>query len=405
MTDLADPTASPRPTASGPAPSRATEPPPAGDSVQRDLAALEQRWGLALQSAGFGVWDLDVPAQTVHYSPQWKVLLGYPGTDEADSTAVWRARVHPDDLQPMLAALTGHLAHQGAPYEMEFRLRSADGGYRWVLSRGRVVERDAVGRAVRAVGTLTDLSDRREAERLRIERNVAEAASRAKTAFLARMSHELRTPLNAVLGFAQLLSQPGGRLGADDRQRYVKHIEHAGWRLLQMVDDVLELSRVESGQLAVRSERVPLGPVVAGARAAATALAQAQGVTLHDAPLPADAAVQADAARLHQVVGHLLDNAIKYNRRGGTVTVTLAEGPAGWTLTFADTGLGIPDAAQAHLFEPFNRLGRADSGIEGVGIGLVLVRALLDVMGGSLAFQSTEGVGSRFAITLPRADA
>ena len=171
---------------------------------------LESRWELAIQSAAFGVWDLDPRAQTVHYSPQWKAMLGYAARDERESTETWRTRVHPDDLAPMVHALEAHLAGRELAYEVEFRLRAADGQYRNVMSRGRAVARDAAGRALRVVGTLTDLTDRRDAELRRLELDRAEAANRARLAVLANVSHDLRTPLNAVLGFAQLLRQDFG---------------------------------------------------------------------------------------------------------------------------------------------------------------------------------------------------
>jgi PAS domain S-box-containing protein len=370
--------------------------------MRGDLQELEQRWALAVQSAGFGVWDLDVANQQVHYSPQWKAMLGYAAIDEADSTATWRSRVHPDDLQPMLTALTGHLAGTQTAYEIEFRLRAADGGYRWVLSRGQVVERDGDGRALRAIGTLTDLTDRHEAEVLRAERDRAEAASQAKTEFLARMSHELRTPLNAVLGFAQLLQQRSGSAGAAEQRRYAAHIEQAGWGLLRLIDNVLDLSRIETGRLDVHIGPVALAPLLRTALETAGPLAQQRQVQLHCAPLPT-ALVQADAGRLQQVLGHLLDNAIKFNRRSGTVTVDIVAAPSAWTLRVADTGIGIPAAQLPHLFEPFNRHGRNGGSAEGVGIGLVLVRSLLDTLAGRLAVHSTEGTGSTFEVTLPAA--
>jgi PAS domain S-box-containing protein len=213
--------------------------------MRHDLERLEQRWGLALQSAGFGVWDLDVRQHKVHYSPQWKAMLGYGDVDEVESTDIWRNRVHPGDLQAMLQRLGDHLAGHTASYEIEFRLRAADGHYHWVLSRGRVVERDAHGQALRAVGTLTDLSDRRELEQVRMERDRAEAASLAKTEFLARMSHELRTPLNAVLGFAQLLNQRLNVATLEEQRRHIGQIEQAGWHLLSLINEVLELARRE----------------------------------------------------------------------------------------------------------------------------------------------------------------
>ncbi|HZE91123.1 MAG TPA: PAS domain-containing protein, partial [Rhizobacter sp.] len=204
------------------------------------------------------VWDLDVRSQKVHYSPQWKAMLGYEDTDVADSTDTWRSRVHPDDLQPMLAALTQHLDGRDLAYEMEFRLRAADGTYRWVLSRGRVVERADDGRALRAVGTLTDLTHRHHAECQRVEQDAAAAGHRAQKEFLARMSHELRTPLNAVLGFAQLLSHQIGSPAVNEQREYIAHIEEAGWHLLHMIDDATTQWRIEHAALETPSGPDPL---------------------------------------------------------------------------------------------------------------------------------------------------
>lgn len=373
--------------------------------MQRALEDLEKRWGLAIQSAAFGVWDLDVPGHRVHYSPQWKAMLGYVDDDAPDSTAVWRERVHPSDLPPMLDALSHHLSGDHPSYEMEFRLRAANGQYRWVLSRGQVVERGPGGEPLRAVGTLTDVTDRREAERLRTERDRAEAASRAKTDFLARMSHELRTPLNAVLGFAQLLGPRLGSQDVQDQKRYVEHIEQAGWHLLTMIDDVLELARIDAGQLEIRRDPVPLGALVDAAVESLRPLAQQGGVGLAPVQVPSHAIVQADPARLRQVLVNLLNNAVKYNRRGGTVSVTAArEGPS-WVLRVADTGIGIPPEQLPHLFVPFNRVGRSagmpPGMVPGIGVGLVLVRALLEAMGGSILVDSAEGRGTVFTVALP----
>ncbi|MDO9073027.1 MAG: PAS domain-containing sensor histidine kinase [Rubrivivax sp.] len=375
-------------------------------TMQQDLKALEERWGLALQSAAFGVWDLDPRAHQVQYSPEWKAMLGYgdlPAEVTAD-TDFWRSRVHPDDLQPMLAALHAHLTGSAAGYAVEFRLRAADGSWRWVLSRGRVVERDVDGEPLRVVGTLTDLTEHRELQAARLARDHAEAASRAKTEFLSRMSHELRTPLNAVLGFAQLLSRRLGDGDIEGQRTYVAHIEQAGWHLLAMVNDVLDLQRVESGQLALQMQAVALAPLWDAVATSMTPLAAARGVHLAATALPPRARVQADPARLKQVLGHLLGNAIKFSQPGGSVTFGVsAEGPQ-WRLRLGDTGQGIPTAQLPHLFEAFNRLGRVGPGADGVGIGLVLSRTLVQQMGGELVVHSTPGVGTTVEVDLPRAD-
>jgi PAS domain S-box-containing protein len=371
-------------------------------TMKRDLDELEKRWGLAIQSAQFGVWDLDVPAQSVHYSPQWKAMLGYADVDEADATQTWRDRVHPDDREPMLRSLTAHLEGRQPGYEQEFRIRAADGSFRWVLSRGQVVARGPGGEPLRAIGTLTDLTDRREAERLRAERDRAEAASRAKTEFLQRMSHELRTPLNAVLGFAQVMSRQVGQASEDEQRRQLEQIERAGWQLLKMVDDVLDLASLDNGQLAMRIEPVALAPLVRSVCDALLPLARERALQIQS-ELSAHAVVLADRRRLRQVVSNLVGNAIKYNRRGGSVAIEAAAAGETWTLSVTDTGPGIPLAQMPHLFEPFNRLGRGHAGPPGIGIGLALARSLVETMSGSLSANSSEGVGSRFELTMPMA--
>jgi PAS domain S-box-containing protein len=362
---------------------------------------LTQRWDLAERSAGFGIWDLDIQRGTVQYSAEWKALLGYPATDEADSTEVWRSRVHPDDLPAMVQALGDHVAGLQPAYAHEFRLQAADGGYLWVLSRGRVVAHDPDGAPLRAVGTLIDLTHRRQQEAQRLAHERAETAQGVQAELMSRMSHELRTPLNAVLGFAQLLGARIGHDNLDEQRRYVAHIEEAGWQLLRMVDDVLALSDLQAGSLQVQAQQVDLCELVRSALENHQAIAIRHQLTLTAAPLPLRAPVMADARRLQQVLSNLLSNAVKYNRPGGTVKLGLRFHDTAWVLWVTDSGVGMSAAQVAHLFEPFNRLGRRSTGAEGVGVGLVLARSLLAMMGGTLAVQSTEGQGSTFEISLP----
>ena len=287
-------------------------------------------------------------------------MLGYDGVDGPDSTATWRGRVHAEDLATMLAALSAHLKGSSPGYECEFRLRAANGSYRWVLSRGRVEERDAQGQALRAVGTLTDLTDRRQADVLRAERDRAETANRAKSEFMSRMSHELRTPLNAVLGFAQLLSSRIGETkpDLDMQRRHVAHIERAGWQLLSMVDKVLALSRLESGQVPLQTQTVALAPILQAIAVAMQLQAQQRALQLHVMPAPPGAAVRADPERLGQVLNHLLGNVTRFNREGGSVAVAVdmavdmavAAAPGSWAVSVTDTG--IPQAQLDRLFDP-----------------------------------------------------
>jgi len=250
--------------------------------------------------------------------------------------------------------------------------------------------------------------EREVAERQRLQdadraRQAAELASSAKSEFLSRMSHELRTPLNAVLGFAQLSNRALSDGDTSRTRTYLQHIEDGGWHLVRMIDDILDISRIEQGHQNLTLGAVDLGPVVAEASAMVQPLAAkaqvALQVELPELPPP----VVADRTRLIQVMTNLLSNATKFNRPGGEVHVRLVAGDDEHVrIEVEDTGLGMSQAQLAQLFQPFNRLGRERLGIPGTGIGLVLVRHLVEQMGGRIDVSSTEGAGTRFTVTLRR---
>jgi signal transduction histidine kinase len=249
--------------------------------------------------------------------------------------------------------------------------------------------------------------EREVAERMRLQdadraRQAAELASSAKSEFLSRMSHELRTPLNAVLGFAQLSRRSLDDGDATRTHSYLQHIEDGGWHLVRMIDDILDISRIEQGRQSLSMGAVDLGPVVAEAAAMVQPLAAAQQVSIESHLPHTPPPVRADRTRLIQVMTNLISNATKFNRPGGEVHVSLAARcPDGQVcIEVRDTGLGMSPAQQAQLFQPFNRLGRERQGIPGTGIGLVLVRHLVEQMGGSIEVHSVEGEGSTFTVRL-----
>ncbi|MCW5612906.1 MAG: response regulator [Rubrivivax sp.] len=233
-------------------------------------------------------------------------------------------------------------------------------------------------------------------------RDLAESANRAKTEFLSRMSHELRTPLNAILGFAQVLRlrlKPAPA-GVDEQ---LGHVETAGWHLLELINDVLDLSRIEAGTMVVSHDAVALAPLLADSVRMVGTVAQAAQVSVFVEPVDDALAAQADATRLRQVMGNLLSNACKYNRPGGRVTVGVQADGEAVRISVADTGAGLNAEQQAALFEPFNRLGAERGPVEGTGIGLVITKRLVELMGGTLQVRSAPGAGSTFSVQLRRA--
>ena len=233
----------------------------------------------------------------------------------------------------------------------------------------------------------------------------ADSASVAKSEFLSRMSHELRTPLNAVIGFGQLLELDQ----LDERQHeHIEHILKAGRHLLELINEVLEISRIEAGQLALSPEAVPLRETVREVLALVTPLAAQRDVHLNAdmTGLQEDGHVHADRQRLRQVLLNLLSNAIKYNRAGGRVDVSFQRTETGTVRTVvADTGIGIESRQLARAFEPFDRLGAEGSDVEGTGLGLTLSKRLVEAMNGSITVESELGHGTTFIVELNSADA
>ena len=252
----------------------------------------------------------------------------------------------------------------------------------------------------------TDNSVRKRGEtQLNEAMAAAEKANRAKTDFISSMSHELRTPLNAILGFAQLM-ESGSPEPTVTQKRSIDQILKAGWYLLELINEILDLTLIESGKLTLSDEPVSLAEVLAECRAMVEPQAQQRDIQMVFAPLEQARCVKADRTRLKQIVINLLFNAIKYNHPGGQVTVECSLCPPGAIrISVRDTGPGLTPVQQDQLFQPFNRLGQENGGEEGTGIGLVVTKRLVHLMKGAIGVDSTPGVGSVFWVELPLIDA
>ncbi len=248
------------------------------------------------------------------------------------------------------------------------------------------------------------------AERIRLQgieqaRLAAESASRAKSEFLSRVSHELRTPLNGVLGFGQLLMSQSDQLQSQHRV-WVDHMVRSAWHLLHLIDDVLNVSGIESGNMKLSSDSVDVKQVLQDCEQELKATALAQDVTITVRAEAGPARWRGDLRRLRQICTNLISNAIKYNRPNGQVRIeTGVDADGALTLEVCDTGIGIDPQQQAQLFQPFNRLGRERGAIPGTGLGLVVVKQLVEAMGGRILVDSQLGRGTCFKLDLPFAPA
>ena len=365
------------------------------------LRDSEERWKLALESTGDGVWDWDLETGAERFSPRFLEMYGFAPGELDEMASSMDARTHPDDVAAMHEARRAHFEGRTPRYENEHRVRCRDGRWKWILSRGLVIRRAADGRPLRMIGTHTDITARKEAQALQHARDEAQAAERAKSLLLSRVSHELRTPLNAVLGFAQLLDQTA----LDARQReWLGHVLGGGRHLLALVEDVLDLSSLQTGELRLASVDVDLVQTVEAAWTMVAESAHAAGLALDRSALPAGPLwVRADGRRLLQVVLNLLSNAVKYNRAQGRIRLAAQLDGGQVELSVADAGAGLTEAQLARLFRPFERLGAERRGVQGSGLGLALARHLAEAMGGTLDASSVPGEGSVFRVRMPAA--
>ncbi|QRK05699.1 PAS domain S-box protein [Archangium violaceum] len=334
----------------------------------------------------------------------------YTGLSMSESLGYdWTRVVHPEDLPRMLEHWQRVLG-TGERYEAEIRIRRArDGEWRWFLSRAQPA-RAADGRILRWIGSCTDIDEQRRAaqERLELLRRVqaahaaAEEANRLKDDFLATVSHELRTPLTAMLGWLQLLRT--GRLSEEKRGRALETVERNARAQAQVIEDLLDISRIITGKLHLEPGPLDMKAVVEAALESTRPLADTKGVTLElqtgAEPLP----MRGDAGRLQQVVWNLVNNAIKFTPREGRVTVQLGPLDGVVELRVMDTGMGISPSFLPHIFERFRQEdGSSRRAHGGLGLGLAIVHHLVELHGGRVSAHSPgEGHGATFVLHLPR---
>lgn len=369
------------------------------------LRLSEERYALAVRGSNDGLWDWDTDNDRIYISPRFKEIAGMSHADTVLGSERMLSYVHPDDHSRHLDALYAHLRGDAEFYTAEYRMRGDDGVDRWVLNRG-IGQRDENNHVYRVAGSLTDITVRKQAEMaLRDAKEQAEAATRTKSQFLANVSHELRTPLNAIIGLAEMLREEAEESDDDELGEPLRRIVSAGRHLLHLINDLLDLTKIEAGRLDLYIEDFHVTPMVRDVSTTAEALASANANQLSVRCDDDLGIMHSDITRVRQILLNLLSNAFKFTEKGEVIFCVERESVSSghWLkVQVSDNGIGMSEAQIERLFQEFSP---ADNSMTrkygGTGLGLAISRRLCELLGGEITVRSELNVGTTFAVRLP----
>jgi signal transduction histidine kinase len=370
------------------------------ERLLEQVKEAKERLDLALQAANILTWDWDVRRRDVLLGGSWAIILRVGKETSALTLDELAQMLHPDDLPKVKQALDRCLNGGETEYLAEHRIKTLAGGWVWSLSRGRVVERDADGKAMRMTGVNVDIDDRKRAEaELLAAMQREKELSELKSKFVSTASHEFRTPLATMLSSAELLEHYSENLGPEERRNLLQTIQSSAKRMSEMIDDVLTLGRAESGVL-----KLNLGPTNLRelCERVVSEFRIAQGrhhvITLDDRFDRLEAYM--DERLLRHILNNLLSNAVKYSPPGSEVTFSLERRDDKAAIEIQDRGIGIPPEDQPRMFESFHRASNVENR-PGTGLGLAIVKKAVELHGGEISLKSAVGAGTRFTIVLP----
>ncbi len=368
---------------------------------QQALVEANARWTLAAEAGRLGLMEWRVRDDTVLLDARAVAIYELPpAPDLVHPAARLRQLVHPDDRPMMKESALRAIAGEGTVVQ-RFRVRLPSGRERHLEVDGRAFMAD--GRAVtHMVGLVRDVTDEVSAANTMLEEGAAQRSYQARREFLSRVSHELRTPLNAVIGFSDLMRTDAREPLTSTQRSRLDRVVDGGQYLLRLVNDLLDVARLEVGEMSITLGSVRLAPVLRNAVDLLETARAARGIVMEVDEPPAQLFVVADPVRLKQVFVNILSNAIKYNRERGIVHVGFSLTPSQAVLSVRDEGVGMSARQQRDLFVPFRRLGDEPNATEGAGLGLVISRHLAERQGGSLDVASTPGQGTTVTIRLNR---
>ena len=378
------------------------------ESLSRDIDGLKraeeavrlsrERLAMALDATSDALWDWNLESGDVYFSPRYATMLGYSPDELPQSFSTWEGLLHPEDRETARCVVAEHI-ERGEPFSLEFRLKTKDGRWQWIMGRGNVVARDDAGRPTRIIGTHVNIHERKQMELEIIKaKEAAEAANRAKSEFLANMSHEIRTPLNGIMGMLQLLKNTAHD---PEQRKFCAMAMQSTNRLTRLLSDILDLSRIEAGKMDIRQEPFNLRQALQQTMDLFMPIAVQSKLALElhvDPRIPAS--VTGDALRLQQVLTNLVGNSFKFTQQGGIsleayLLPSRKKDQTRAFFTVSDTGCGIAEDSLKTLFQPFTQATQGYTrNHQGAGLGLTICKNLVTLMGGSMAVESEVGVGT-----------
>lgn len=368
---------------------------------ERKLKLSEERSALAIKGSQDGMWDWDIVHDKVYYSPHWEKMFGYALETAPKSLEAVQSRVHPEDLAGMMEEVTKYLNGEIDTYNYEFRMFHCDGTLLWTKHRALAMF-DETGIPTRMIGTTTDITAIKNSEKFLLKaKEAAEKANKLKSEFLANMSHEIRTPMNAILGFTEILSL---EIENEKHKEYIGIIGQAGKNLISLIDDILDLSKIEVDKIEIIPEEVNIKKLLEELYHLFNGTQKNKEIdfTLSISD-ELNENVFIDELRLKQILYNLIGNAFKFTKNGSiSLDASLSSDEQTLFFTIRDTGIGIPIDQQELIFESFRQQdAQSTRNYGGTGLGLAISKRLVQLMGGDVTLKSEPGSGSTFLVSVP----
>jgi PAS domain S-box-containing protein len=370
--------------------------------TESKLKQSEARWQFAFQCSGDGLWDWNIKTSYTFFSEQWKTMLGYLPDEINNSLNEWESRIHPDDREKTLSEIQKHLNGATAIYENEHRLRCKDGSYKWILDRGKIIERDGEGNPVRFIGTHTDISKQKQYEdslqkALIHEKDLNELKSR----FVSMASHEFRTPLASMLMASESLEHYYHRMTQEQREQKLSRIKTNIYFLRDVIERVLNLSHIQSGRMKFYPEKIDFERLVESVIDRHNALLNTTQTITFETRLKSKTEVLVDPQLVEQIMNNLISNSCKYSPDESEIHTSIEKKGRFVYFHISDQGIGIPQNEEKNIFDPFHRADNIGN-VRGTGLGLSLSLEFAKKHKGDIYFKSNHpSPGTTFTVKLP----